>query len=67
MELYYYHFLIICSLYLNQIDDVKKRWSGYRQLIKYTKEEWDEEEEMYKIEMLKGGKKYKLSNLAKLK
>ena len=60
-------FEIICSLYLNQIDDVKKRWSGYRQLIKYTKEEWDEEEEMYKIEMLKGGKKYKLSNLAKLK
>lgn len=60
-------FEIICSLYLNQIDDVKKRWSGYRQLIKYTKEEWDKEEEIYKIEMLKGGKKYKLSNLAKLK
>jgi hypothetical protein len=60
-------FEIICSLYLNQIDDVKKRWSGYRQLIKYTKEEWDKEEEMYRIEMLKGGKKYKLSNLAKLK
>jgi hypothetical protein len=60
-------FEIIHSIYLNQIDDVNKILSGYRNLIKYTIEEWNKEEEMYKIEMLKGGKKYKLSNLVKLK